>query len=195
LARAAHGALAKALFLALGASMIAVTPPGLASGSGPAGTAAAPAPEREVIPGAERLSSEQREAYRKRMAAATSAEEKAKIRAEFAKAAAAAPQVLVGDAARGAKTHSACFSCHGVERYISPVTHFAASMVDAVLRASGLSDLPAAEPKSFKGRPKSVADLRAWVNRRNELLNPKMTPQEVEDVVAYLNATYYKFSQ
>jgi hypothetical protein len=33
----------------------------------------------------------------------------------------------------------------------------------------------------------------ASVNRRNELLNPKMTPQEVEDVVAYLNATYYKF--
>jgi hypothetical protein len=33
------------------------------------------------------------------------------------------------------------------------------------------------------------------VNRRNDYLNPKMTPQEVEDVVAYLNATYYKFPQ
>ncbi len=29
----------------------------------------------------------------------------------------------------------------------------------------------------------------------NDLLNPKLTPQEIEDVVAYLNATYYKFPQ
>jgi hypothetical protein len=31
------------------------------------------------------------------------------------------------------------------------------------------------------------------VTRRNDYLNPKMSPQEIEDVVAYLNATYYKF--
>jgi hypothetical protein len=35
--------------------------------------------------------------------------------------------------------------------------------------------------------------LRAAVIRRNEYFSPKMTPQEVEDVVAYLNETYYKF--
>jgi len=29
--------------------------------------------------------------------------------------------------------------------------------------------------------------------RRNDYLSPKMTPQEVEDVVAYLNVTYYNF--
>jgi len=37
--------------------------------------------------------------------------------------------------------------------------------------------------------------LRDAVLRRNDFLSPKMTPQEVEDVVAYLNATYYRFSQ
>ena len=59
----------------------------------------------------------------------------------------------------------------------------------------GLSDLPPAEPKRFKGRAKSLAELRAGVIRRNDLLNPKLTPQEIEDVVAYLNATYYRFPQ
>ena len=64
-----------------------------------------------------------------------------------------------------------------------------------MLRASGLSDLPPAEPARFKGRAKSLTDLRAGVMRRNDLLNPKLTPQEIEDVVAYLNVTYYKFPQ
>ncbi len=60
---------------------------------------------------------------------------------------------------------------------------------------SGLSDLPPAEPKRFKGRIKSMAALREAVARRNDYLNPKMTPQEFEDVIAYLNSTYYKFPQ
>ncbi|MGB3934539.1 MAG: c-type cytochrome [Burkholderiales bacterium] len=151
--------------------------------------------EREVIPGAEKLTAEQRETYRRRMAAAATAQEKAKIRAEYATAAEKPVPVLVGDPARGAKVHTACFSCHGVERYVAPVTYLAATFIDSVLRASGLSDLPPAEPKSFKGRAKSIDELRAGVVRRNDLLNPKLTPQEIEDVVAYLNATYYKFPQ
>lgn len=164
-----------------------------------AGSPTAPAVVREAIPGAEQMSSAERDAYRRRMEAATTAEEKAKIRAEYAKTPApptpAPAPALVGDPARGAALHRGCFSCHGVERYVAPVTYAAASFIDSVLRASGLSDLPPAEPTRFKGRVKSLAELRAGVNRRNDLLNPKMTPQEVEDVVAYLNATYYNFPQ
>ena len=176
-----------ALAIALGA-----LGPGLARG---AEDAAPKAVEREVIPGAEKLTAEERETYRQRMSGAATAQDKARIRAEYAVAAARTAPVLVGDPVRGAQVHTACFSCHGVERYIAPVTHLAATFLDSVLRASGLSDLPPAEPKSFKGRAKSIEELRAGVVRRNDLLNPKLTPQEIEDVVAYLNATYYKFSQ
>lgn len=151
--------------------------------------------ERELIPGAEKLTAEERETYRRRMAAAATAQDKAKIRAEYAGVAEKPATMLVGDPARGAQVHTACFSCHGVERYLAPVTHLAATFFDSVLRASGLSDLPPAEPKSFKGRAKSIEELRAGVVRRNDLLNPKLTAQEIEDVVAYLNATYYKFPQ
>ena len=158
---------------------------------------AMPVSEREVIPGGEQMTSAERDAYRRRMETAATPEEKARIRAEYAKGAqaptAAAP--LVGDPARGASLHRVCFSCHGVENYVAPVTFAAASFIDSVLRASGLSDLPPAEPTRFKGKIESLSALRNKVIRRNEYLNPKMTPQEIEDVVAYLNATYYKFPQ
>jgi mono/diheme cytochrome c family protein len=102
---------------------------------------------------------------------------------------------LVGDPARGAALHRACFACHGIERYVAPATYAAASFIDSVLRASGLSDLPPAEPTRFKGRIASLSALREGVNRRNDYLNPKMTPQEIEDIIAYLNVTYYNFPQ
>jgi hypothetical protein len=162
-----------------------------------AGSPATPPAEREVIPGAERMTSAERDAYRRRMEAAATPEEKAGIRAEYAKAAGepVPARPLVGDSARGAALHRACFACHGVERYVAPVTYAAARFIDSVLRASGLSDLPPAEPTRFRGRIKSFVELRERVNARNDYLSPKMTPQEVEDVVAYLNATYYKFPQ
>lgn len=100
---------------------------------------------------------------------------------------------IVGDAKRGERLHGGCFGCHGTERYTAPVTYFFATFKDSVLRASGLSDLPPAEPKRFKGRAKSLDQLRESVWRRNAYLDPKLSPQEVEDLVAYLNATYYKF--
>src|SRR3990172_8120298 len=167
-----------------------------------AGSPAMRAGERKVIPGADRMTSAERDTYRRRMAEAATPEEKAKIRAADAKAAdtkaadapAPAPK-LVGDPARGATLHRGCFGCHGIERYVAPVTYAAASFIDSVLRASGLSDLPPAEPARFKGRIKSLATLREGGNRRHDYLSPKMTPQEVEDVVAYLNATYYNFPQ
>ncbi len=153
--------------------------------------------EREVIPGADRMTSAERDTYRRRMEAAKTPEEKARIRAEYAKAAEepAPARPLVGDPVRGAALHRGCFSCHGIEQYVAPITHAAASFMDSVLRASGLSDLPPAESTKFKGRIKSLPALREGVMRRNDYLNPKMTPQEIEDVVAYLNVTYYKFPQ
>lgn len=156
------------------------------------------APERELIPGAERLTAAERDAYRRRMEAATTAEDKARIRAEYVKVAekSAEAPALVGDPNRGANLHSACFSCHGIERYTAPITFATASFFDSVLRAGGLSELPPPpEPRNFKGSIRSLDALRAAVMRRNELFSPKMTPQEVEDVVAYLNVTYYKFPQ
>lgn len=152
--------------------------------------------EREVIPGADRMTGAQREAYRIRMQTAPTPEEKEKIRAEYVKtAAAAASSPLRGDPERGSKLHSVCFSCHGIERYTRPLTYAMSTFTDSLLRASGLSDMPPTEPARFKGRIQSLDMLRAAVTRRNDFLNPKMTPQEIEDVVAYLNVTYYKFPE
>ncbi len=189
-------ALASALVL-LAAGHGGVAAPS-AQSTGAAAAATDPATtvsERELIPGGEKMTSAERDRYRQRMAAAASPEEKARIRAEYAAAAPKPASSLVGDPARGAQLHRVCFSCHGVERYVAPVTYAAATFIDSVLRASGLSDLPPAEPARFKGKAKSVSELRIRVMRRNEYLSPKMTPQEIEDVVAYLNATYYKFPQ
>ena len=124
-------------------------------------------PARNVIPGADKMTAAERDAYRSRG--------------------------LVGDPKRGAQLHQGCFGCHGIERYTAPMTRATAGFVDSLLRASGLSDIPPAEPKRFKGSITSVDALRDAVLRRNDFLNPKMSPQEVEDVVAYLNATYYRF--
>jgi mono/diheme cytochrome c family protein len=159
--------------------------------------AADPPSEREIIPGADLMTGAEREDYRRRMEAAATPEEQARIRAEHKKAIEARRSAgpLVGDPARGAKLHKVCFGCHGIERYVAPVTRASASFIDSVLRASGLSDRPPSEPTRFKGRVKSLPELRDAVTRRNDFLNPPMTPQEIEDVVAYLNATYYRFPE
>jgi len=182
----------KILVLVAGSVVMTAAAPSVALGAEkPAGQA----PQRALIPGAEWMTPAERDAYRRRMEAAATPEEKARIRAEYAGAAekAVAARSLVGNPERGAALHRGCFGCHGIERYVAPVTHAAASFFDSVLRASGLSDLPPSEPTRFKGRITSLDALRNAVGRRNDLLNPKMTPQEIEDVVAYLNATYYKF--
>ncbi len=182
------------LVLVAGSAAMIVAPPAAARD---AGKPEVQASEREVIPGAERMTPAERDAYRRRMEAAATPEEKARVRADYtgpAEKPAMAP-ALVGNPERGASLHRGCFGCHGVERYVAPVTYATAGFIDSVLRASGLSDLPPAEPTRFKGRIKSIEALRDAVNRRNDFLNPKMTPQEIEDVVAYLNATYYRFSE
>ena len=147
-------------FLALGPTGAAAPEAKRAEKPAIAKSAPAAAVEREVIPGADNMTSAERDAYRQRMAAATTAEDKAKIRAEYAKAGNA--PALVGDPDRGAKLHRGCFGCHGIERYVAPVSYAAASFIDSVLRASGLSDLPPAEPSRFKGRIKSLSALRDW---------------------------------
>lgn len=40
---------------------------------------------------------------------------------------------------------------------------------------------------------KNLADVRAWVKRWNESLAIGWSDAEIDDVAAYLNATYYKF--
>jgi len=187
-----HRLASKIFLLAVGMALSAV-----GAGVWAADVQVKPALERELIPGAENMTPAERDAYRKRMEAAASAEEKLKIRAEYANVSKEPPRpaAIAGDAKRGASLHRACFYCHGVERYVAPVTYAAATFIDSVLRASGLSDLPVKEPTRFKGSAKSIADLRAGVNRRNDYLNPKMNAQEVEDVVAYLNETYYRFTE
>ena len=185
------------VFILLAGAILAIP----IAAAAPSQTRATDAPasrvEREVIPGADRMTSAERDTYRRRMEAAATPEEKAKIRSEYANSTngKTPERPLVGDPVRGASLHRACFGCHGVERYVAPITSAMATFIDSVLRASGLSDLPPAEPVRFKGRIKSMATLREAVARRNDYLSPKMTPQEFEDVIAYLNATYYKFPQ
>ena len=55
----------------------------------------------------------------------------------------------------------------------------------------GADRMTAAERETYRRR----MALREKVVRRNDYFDPKMTPQEIEDVVAYLNATYYRFPQ
>lgn len=148
------------------------------------------AEERELIPRADQLTASERESYRQRMEAASTPEQKEQIRKEYASKEAPA---LIGDPKRGETLHRACFGCHGLERYTAGITHAVSGFMDAVLRASGLSDLPPSEPKRFRGRITSIEVLRAAVLSRNDFFNPKMTLQEIEDVVAFLNVNYYNF--
>ena len=69
-----------------------------------------------------------------------------------------------GDAVRGEKLHEDCLGCHGTELYVPP-----------------------------KAKIKSLSALKTEVERWNDRMNPKFTKQEVEDLVAWLNATFYKF--
>jgi len=71
-----------------------------------------------------------------------------------------------GDAVRGAKLHEDCLGCHGTELYVPP-----------------------------RAKLKKVSALKKEVEKWNDRMNPIFTKQEIEDLVAYLNATFYKFPQ
>lgn len=70
----------------------------------------------------------------------------------------------VGDAARGEQLHEQCLGCHGTELYRPP-----------------------------HARLKTRSELQKEVERWNDSMNPVFDEQEVADIVAYLNASFYKF--
>jgi len=69
-----------------------------------------------------------------------------------------------GDPARGAKLHDDCLGCHGTELYVPP-----------------------------RAKVKTLSALKKETEKWNDRMNPKVTKQEIEDLVAWLNATFYKF--
>ena len=69
-----------------------------------------------------------------------------------------------GDPVRGAKLHDECLGCHGTELYVPP-----------------------------QAKVKTLTELKKEVDNWNDRMNPKFSEQEVGDITAYLNSTYYKF--
>jgi mono/diheme cytochrome c family protein len=75
----------------------------------------------------------------------------------------AAPAFGAGDPVKGAKLHNDCLGCHGTELYVPP-----------------------------RAKVKTLSALKKEVVNWNDRMNPKFTKKEIEDLIAYLNATYYK---
>ncbi len=69
-----------------------------------------------------------------------------------------------GDPVRGEKIHEVCLDCHGTELYAAP-----------------------------ERKIKSLPALRREVARWGDYYSPALTLQDNEDVVAYLDARFYKF--
>lgn len=78
----------------------------------------------------------------------------------------AAPAGAAGDPARGATLHQDCLGCHGTELYVPP-----------------------------RAKVKTLSALKKEVENWNDRMNPKFTKQEIEDLAAWLNATFYKLSR
>ena len=74
--------------------------------------------------------------------------------------------LAAGDPVNGAKLHEDCLGCHGAELYVPP-----------------------------RAKARSLPVLKKEVERWNDRMNPKFTKKEVEDIVAYLNAAYYKLAR
>lgn len=70
------------------------------------------------------------------------------------------------DPVRGEKLHRVCLDCHGTEVYVPP-----------------------------RRKVKTLKALKREVERWNDHYNPKMTPAEVADVVAWLNRDFYRFPE
>jgi len=73
-------------------------------------------------------------------------------------------QALTGDAARGEKLHAKCLDCHGTSLYAPD-----------------------------RRKIKSLKALRKEVKRWGTYYAPALSDQEVEDIVAWLNAGFYHF--
>ena len=70
----------------------------------------------------------------------------------------------VDPAVRGEHIHSVCLSCHGTSIYVSS-----------------------------RREVKSLPELRQEVARWGDYYDPALSPQDVDDVTAYLNRDFYKF--
>ena len=175
--------------------------------------------ELELIPGAYLMTAAERDQYRQRVQSARTIEEKARIRTEHLQAmeqrarnvglalnrepAAKRP---AGDPVKGSALHNVCFSCHGSERYTAAKERTAGFLAGSVAIASGIEDftavelaarapqsLPPGAPRMEKSRVRNLAGLKRAVTRWNDYFNPKLSDAEIDDLVAYLNAAYYKF--
>lgn len=69
-----------------------------------------------------------------------------------------------GDPVRGEQLHRICEQCHGTAPYVSP-----------------------------RRRVTSLKALRREVARYGDYYNPRLSKQDVEDLVAWLNRDFYKF--
>ena len=78
----------------------------------------------------------------------------------------AVPAFGAGDPVKGAKLHDDCLGCHGTELYAPP-----------------------------RAKVKTLSALKKEVVNWNDRMNPKFTKQEIEDLVAYLIANFYKLPQ
>lgn len=183
----------------------------------PARADAKPGPE--LIPGAHLMTPAERDQYRQAMQAAKSPKEKARIRAEHVQAIDQRARSVgltlnkepvavrgAGDSRRGSALHDVCFSCHGPERYTAAKERASSFLASAVATASGVEDLtiaqaaarrpdtlPAGYPRMGRSQVKNIAGLKQAVARWNDYFSPKLTENELDDLVAYLNAAYYKF--
>jgi mono/diheme cytochrome c family protein len=206
------------LWLAAAAMLAAAMPLSAAQHPAPASdTAVQRSIERELIPGAHLMTREERESYRARIDRAADPREKARIRAEHVKVMDERARGLglalrepvtppTGDVARGGALHKVCFSCHGPERYTAAKARASSFFTDALIVASGVepvvmtdaasrgpATLPPDYPKMGRAQVRDLAGLRRAILRWNDYFNPKLSEQELEDLVAYLNAAYYKF--
>lgn len=77
-----------------------------------------------------------------------------------------APKTDAADAANGEKLHQDCLQCHGTKVYLPP-----------------------------RRKINSLKALRKEVERWNDSYNPKMSKAEIDDLVAYLDRDFYKFTR
>ena len=80
--------------------------------------------------------------------------------------AASAPALGAGDAAKGEQLHRACLGCHGAELYVPP-----------------------------RAKIKTSAALKKEIVKWNDRMNPKFTKKEIDDLLAYLERDFYRFSK
>jgi len=180
---------------------------------------AQPRTEPELIPGAYLMTSPEREVYRQHMQAAPTAEAKARVRSEHIRAmdvrarnvglALNLEPVAKRDAAaarKAATLRNVCFSCHGSERYERAKQQVESFLGASLATAGGVEDitpvqlgagspgaLPPGAPQMARSQVRSLAGLKRALVRLNDYFSPKLTNAEVDELVADLNAAYYKF--